>query len=75
MLWLIIFLLWCFRTAVIGHAAGQPAMSVLFSMLALLGVLQVIVAIIYIIQYCTFKRDGLNHNRKANPAAATLMVR
>lgn len=50
MLWLIVFLLWGFRTAINGHVAGGPAMRVLLSMLAVLGVLQVIVSIIDVIQ-------------------------
>jgi hypothetical protein len=51
MLWLIIFLLWGFRTAINGHAAGRPAMSVILAMLALLGFLQVIVSIRDAVQY------------------------
>jgi hypothetical protein len=51
MLWLIVFLLWGSKTAINGHAAGQPAMRVLLFMLALLGILQVIVSMIDAIQY------------------------
>jgi hypothetical protein len=51
MLWLIIFLLWGFRTALYGHVAGRPTLRVLLTMLAVLGVLQVIVSIIDVIQY------------------------
>lgn len=50
MLWLIIFLLWAFRTSLNGYAAGRPAMVVIIAMLALLGVLQVIVSLIDAIQ-------------------------
>jgi hypothetical protein len=51
MLWLIVFLLWSFWTAIYGYAPARPAMSVMLAMLALLGFLQVIVSLIDAIQY------------------------
>jgi hypothetical protein len=50
MLWLIIFLLWGFRTAFSGHTAGKPAMNVILALLVLLGILQMIVSLINAIQ-------------------------
>ena len=59
MLWLIVFLLWSFRTAIYGYAAGRPAMSVMLGMLALLGFLQVIVSLIDAIQYIESRWVGI----------------
>ncbi|KAL3428395.1 hypothetical protein PVAG01_01904 [Phlyctema vagabunda] len=50
MLWLLIFSLWAFRTVTYGHQAGRPAARIMLFLLAILGILQVIVSSIDLIE-------------------------
>jgi len=51
MLWLIVFISWSLRVAMSGHAAAQPAMKVILFLIAILGLAQIIVSTIVVLEY------------------------
>lgn len=50
MLWLMVFVLWCVRLSITGPSAASPAASVILYLMVLLGVLQVIVDAIELVE-------------------------
>lgn len=51
MLWLIIFVLWALQTTIYGYTPGAHSAKILLYLLALLGVLQLIVSTIEMIEF------------------------
>lgn len=50
MLWLIVFLLWGFRISIGDTAAASQALKILLGFLVLLGVLQVVISTVEMMQ-------------------------
>jgi hypothetical protein len=53
MLWLIIILLWSIQVTFGGPSDSSPAMRVLYYLIALLGILQLVVTTIEVLEYVT----------------------